>query len=82
MSCPNDAPQARIAILCPCCSAEVTHRRYGFDVIACAPHLTLTTWFVCDTCETALTGDDAAARDATVRAFEAHLEGSEHDTRH
>ncbi|MBW6495854.1 MAG: hypothetical protein K0B16_15075 [Burkholderiaceae bacterium] len=33
-------------------------------------------------CETALTGADAAARDATVRAFEAYLEGSEHDTRH
>ncbi|MDP2977701.1 MAG: hypothetical protein Q8N48_02610 [Thiobacillus sp.] len=81
MSRLNEAPQ-RFAIQCPCCSAEVIHRRYGFDVIACAPRLTLTTWFVCDACEAALTGTDNAAREATVRAFEAYLKGIGHDTRH
>jgi hypothetical protein len=80
MNAPNK--KTRIAMVCPCCGGEVTHQRYGFDMIAVSPRLVWTKWYVCAQCEAALTGADAAARDATVRAFEAHLEGSEHDTRH
>lgn len=79
MSRPNEAPQkTRIAMVCPCCGGEVTHRRYGFDMVAVSPRLVWTKWYVCDQCEAALTGTDAAARDAAEQAFAAYLEASDH----
>ncbi|WP_157273692.1 hypothetical protein [Thiobacillus denitrificans] len=79
MSRPNEAPQkTRVAMVCPCCGGEVTHQRYGFDMIAVTPHLTWTKWYVCDQCEAALTGTDPAARDAAEQAFAAYLEASDH----
>lgn len=83
MSHPNEAPQkTRIAMVCPCCGGEVTHQRYWFDMIAMMPHLAWSRFYVCDQCEAALTGADAAARDATEQAFAAylaaHLEASDH----
>ncbi|MHB1246934.1 MAG: hypothetical protein ACYCZH_10850 [Sulfuriferula sp.] len=78
MSHTNEAPQkTRIAMVCPCCGGEVTHQRYGFDVIVVAP-LRMITWYVCDDCEAALTGSDDAARDKTTQAFVDYFEGSDH----
>ncbi len=74
----NEAPpKTRIVMVCPCCGGEVTHQRYGFDVIVGAP-LRWTKWYVCDQCEAALTGTDDAARCSAERAFVAYLEGSDH----
>lgn len=61
----------RLVMICPCCGGEVTHRRYGFDVL-CPPELS--TWYVCDGCEAALKGDDPVARKAAEQAFIRHLE--------
>ncbi|MDP1682204.1 MAG: hypothetical protein Q8L39_10585 [Burkholderiales bacterium] len=51
-------------------------------MIAMMPHLAWSRFYVCDQCEAALTGADAAARDATEQAFAAylaaHLEASDH----
>jgi hypothetical protein len=64
--------KVRLALACPCCGREVTHRRYGFNVLrAPAP---IETWYVCDACEIDLTGPDTAAHDKAVRAFSAWLE--------
>lgn len=70
--------KTRVAMVCPCCGGEVTHQRYGFDMIAVSPRLVWTKWYVCDQCEAALTGTDDAARDAAVQAFEAYLDGGDH----
>lgn len=65
--------KTHIAMLCPCCGEEVTHRRYGFDVIFVAP-LRVMTWYVCDDCERALVGTDAAARHKAEQAFIAYFD--------
>lgn len=75
---PDDTQKTRVAMVCPCCGGEVTHQRYGFDMIAISPRLVWTKWYVCDQCEAALTGTDAAARDAAEQAFAAYLEASDH----
>lgn len=76
MSHTNEVPQkTRIAMVCPCCSGEVTRHRYSFDVLVAAP-FRWTKWYVCDQCEAALTGTDNAARLAVERAFEAYFEDS------
>ncbi len=72
-----DTPKTHIAMVCPCCGGEVTHQRYGFDVIVVSP-LRMMKWYVCDACEVALSGTDDAARHAAERAFEAYFEGSDH----
>lgn len=64
--------KTRLAMVCPCCGGEVTSRRYGFNVIR-PPRFS--TWYVCNACEAALTGPDAAARHAAVLAFMNYLEG-------
>lgn len=64
--------QRRLALVCPCCGAEVTHRRYAFSVLTHeSPNLS--SWYVCDACEAALSGSDPAARAAAEDAFLAHL---------
>ncbi len=70
--------KTRVTMLCPCCGGEVTHNRYGFDLITTSPPR-VSTWYVCDACEAALTGDDPAARENTKAAFIKHLE-SDHAT--
>ncbi|MHB1245995.1 MAG: hypothetical protein ACYCZH_06100 [Sulfuriferula sp.] len=67
----------RIAMVCPCCGGEVSHQRYGFDVISAAP-FRWTIFYVCDQCEAALTGTDNAARGAAEQAFAAYIEASDH----
>jgi hypothetical protein len=63
----------RLAMLCPCCGGEVTHRRYAFSVVTHeSPNYSV--FFVCDACESALSGSDPAARAACEDAFVAHLE--------
>ncbi len=62
-----------IAMVCPCCGGEVTHRRYSFDVILAAP-LRMIKWYVCDDCERALVGTDAAARHKAEQAFIAYFD--------
>jgi hypothetical protein len=74
---PHDTQKTRVAMVCPCCGGEVTHQRYAFDMIAAAP-FRWTKWYVCDPCEAALTGTDAAARDAAEQAFAAYIEASDH----
>jgi hypothetical protein len=74
---PDDTQKTRVAMLCHC-GGEVTHRRYWFDAIAMTPHLVWSRFYVCDLCEAALTGDDAAARHAAEQAFAAYLEASDH----
>lgn len=56
----------RLVMLCPCCGGEVTHQRYGFDVLRPPKWLV---YYVCDACETALTGHDTAGRAAAETAF-------------
>jgi hypothetical protein len=75
----NHNPKTRIAMLCPCCGGEVTHHRYGFDVITAAP-FRITTWLVCDDCEGALTGNDPAARENAQAAMLKYLEDHGHAT--
>lgn len=75
---PNNTEKTRVVMVCPCCGGEVTHQRYGFDVIAVTPRLVWGKWYVCGKCESALTGTDAAARDAVKQAFVAYLEASGH----
>lgn len=70
--------KTRVVMVCPCCGREVTHQRYGFDMIAVSPRLVWTKWYVCDQCEAALTGTDDAARRSAERAFVAYLEGADH----
>lgn len=69
--------QTRMA--CPCCGGEVTHQRYGFDVIVVSP-LRMMKWYVCDECEAALSGTDDSARRRAEGAFIAHLEGNGYAT--
>lgn len=71
------SPKTRVAMVCPCCGGEVTHQRYGFDVIVGTP-MRWTKWFVCDACEAALSGTDAAARRDAELAFIKYLEGTDH----
>jgi hypothetical protein len=62
----------RLALACPCCGGDVTHRRYGFNVLR-PPRFS--TFYVCASCERALTGDDDDARHAAQIAFLDYLEG-------
>jgi hypothetical protein len=62
----------RLALECPCCGGEVTHRNYAFTVIR-PPRITR--WLVCDACARALDGDDPAARHKAELAFMDYLEG-------
>lgn len=71
----NDTQKTSIGAVCPCCGGEVTHRRYGFDVILAAP-LRMMKWYVCDDCDRALDGTDAAARHKAEQAFIAYFEGT------
>lgn len=75
----NHKPKTRIAMLCPCCGGEVTHKRYGFNLITASP-LRFTTWYVCDECEVDLSGDDTAARENAQAAFIKYLEEHGHAT--
>ena len=68
-------PKTRIAMICPICGGEVTHRRYSFDVVVGSP-MRWTKWYVCDDCETALSGNDPAARREAENAFIKYLEGT------
>jgi hypothetical protein len=61
-----------LTLVCPCCGGEVTHQRYGFIVLTSPANFA--TWHVCDTCESALNGNDPAARHAAEQAFLAFLE--------
>lgn len=66
-------PKTRLMMLCPCCGGEVTHQTYSFTMMCAAP-LRMSEFYVCDTCETALSGTDAAARAAVEQAFVDYLQ--------
>lgn len=69
--------KTRIAMVCPCCGGQVTHQRYGFDMIVVSP-LRMMKWYVCDGCEAALSGNDEAERQKVEQAFLDYLEGTDY----
>ncbi len=64
--------KTRLALACPCCGGGVTHRRYGFNVLR-PPRVS--TFYVCNACEAALSGDDDDARHTAQIAFLDYLDG-------